>query len=710
MTNRMRPMTLPTHSRVRDQIAEKTPLLRQGSFFLSRPKKNDPGFAQTSRLTVSAKKNERQQIQEAVMKNTKKVLSLIGLLLVVAVPSYAQRTFPVPTYHPPAQTYHPPAQTYHPPAQTHRPPEQTPRPAAQPTPHPAAQTQPHPAKQQPAAQGTTGSTPQPQHQASQPRPPAAPSRAEVQKQEKAQARAQREQQKQNQKQQKEQARQQKEQQKQQKNNQKAAKPAKDSKRSESRDVAKAPATASGDSKATSSANASEARIQQLNSARSNMSGINRKPLPAGELTVHSNGRMTLNADGGRQYGLRSNGTVASYSDREKTVSFDQRGKVGSIHTANMDIHNGAHGQRTIISRRADGSKVVSIGRHSGYVERNVVMNNRTYVQRTTVINNRVYTRTFVGTSFGGVAFVPPVFFAPRFYGWAYYPWAAPISFSWGWFGATWYVGPNPYFVASPVYPSAAFWLTDYTIGETLAAAYHLRHDAEMADEMMDDESAEADSADVNTSADGEAEASSDPSSDQPDTLLADVATPITPEVKAAIAEEVKQELASDNVHAVNPSQASFDSLPSVLRQPNHVFIVSSDLDVTTTDQQLCALQAGDTLQPMSPAAADSGLVELRVASSKRRDCPAGVRVNVSLTDLQEMQNSFLAHIEEGLGKLHDSQGSAGLPSAPPDVVAAPPRPAMTGLDSVAAADSAAILDQEREQADQAEREAAKGAF
>jgi hypothetical protein len=55
------------------------------------------------------------------------------------------------------------------------------------------------------------------------------------------------------------------------------------------------------------------------------------------------------------------------------------------------------------------------------------------------------------------------------------------------------------------------------------------------------------------------------------------ATPITPEVKAAIAEEVKQELANDNAHAANPSQASFDLLPSIVSKPNHVFIVSSDL-------------------------------------------------------------------------------------------------------------------------------------
>jgi hypothetical protein len=411
--------------------------------------------------------------------------------------------------------------------------------------------------------------------------------------------------------------------------------------------------------------------------------------------------MTLKAEGGRQYGLRSNGTIASYSDREKTVSFDKYGKVSSIHTASMDIHNSARGQRTIISHRADGSKVVSTGRHSGYVERNVVMNNRNYIQRTTVINQSVYTRTFLANGFGGVAFVRPAFFAPGFYGWAYYPWAAPISFTWGWFGAPWYAGP--YFVASPRYPSAAFWLTDYMIGETLATAYQLHHDAAGFDDAFDDMSGDgsaADLIDAGTSADGDS---------APETVRADATTPITAELKAEIAEEIRQQLTTDNAEASNPSQASFDMLPAALSTPNHVFVVSNDLDVTTTDQQLCALQAGDMLQLMTPAASDSGLVELRVASSKRTDCPAGVLVSVSLTDLQEMQNNFQAQIEAGLGTLRDTQGRNGLPSAPPDAVAAPPRP-VTGLAPFSAADSAVALDQQREQADQAEKLAASGSL
>jgi hypothetical protein len=48
-----------------------------------------------------------------------------------------------------------------------------------------------------------------------------------------------------------------------------------------------------------------------------------------------------------------------------------------------------------------------------------------------------------------------------------------------------------------------------------------------------------------------------------------------------------------------------------------------------------------------------------------------------------------------------------LPSAPPDAVAAPPRP-VTGLAPFSAADSAVALDQQREQADQ--QAVARGEF
>ena len=158
---------------------------------------------------------------------------------------------------------------------------------------------------------------------------------------------------------------------------------------------------------------------------------------------------------------------------------------------------------------------------------------------------------------------------------------------------------------------------------------------------------------------------------------------------------MKRELADDNAEAANPSQANFDALPAALQTPNHVFVLSTDLSVTTADQQTCALQAGDMLQVSSPAASDSSFVQLRVASSKRMDCPAGILVSVSVPDIQEMQNNFQARVESGLAMLRSDQSLTGLPAPPPDAVAAPPRPAIEGLPSLSAADSSAMLDQQR---------------
>ena len=435
---------------------------------------------------------------------------------------------------------------------------------------------------------------------------------------------------------------------------------------------------------------SQSTLQQVNSARGNLSGVNRKPLPSGDVTVHPNGRLTLEASGGRKFGLRSNGTISSYRDREKSVSFNKQGKVSSLRTANMSVRRDSNGVRTIESRRADNSRVVSTGRHSGFVERNVVVGNKTYIQRTTIVNERITTRTFVAYNYGGVRLtrlVAPVFYAPAFYGWTFYPWAVPVHFGFGWIGAPWYVAPDPFFTAYPVYPGAAFWLTDYMLGETLSTAYRMHEDALLSkavDANLDDES---------------------------DMLRASATTPITQELKDKIAAEVKQQLEYDNAAAANPShETKYDELPTVLGQANHVFIVSSNLDVTTDDMQECGLQAGDLLRLVAPPANDASIVALRVASSKQMDCPAGVTVAVSLQDLQEMQNSFRSEIESGLASLSANQGRGGIPVAPPDAVAAPPRPTLVGVEPMSANDMSAALEEQRQQADQAEAQVAGASF
>jgi hypothetical protein len=282
-----------------------------------------------------------------------------------------------------------------------------------------------------------------------------------------------------------------------------------------------------------------------------------------------------------------------------------------------------------------------------------------------------------------------------FYGWAYYPWVAPIGFQFGWLGAPWYLGPNPYFAAYPVYPSAAFWLTDYLLGETLSIAEqrHAEALAAAADPQDAPIADDADDADTNQ-------------------IHAETTTPITPELKSAIADEVREQLAYDNEAAQAGSAAPVErgDLPSILQKQTYVFVVSSDLNVTTADQQQCGLQAGDILQLNAPVTTGTAIVPLRVASSKQMDCPAGVQVSVSLQDLQDMHNNFRAQIETGLGTLHDGQGHNGLPAAPQAAVAAPPRPTLTDAPAGSDVPVAALLDAQQQQANATEAEVTNSAF
>jgi hypothetical protein len=444
---------------------------------------------------------------------------------------------------------------------------------------------------------------------------------------------------------------------------------------------------------------SQAVVQQVNASRANMKGINQKPLPSGDVTVHQNGRLTIAAAGGRQYGVRANGTVSSYRDSSKSVTFDGNGRVSSLHTANMDIQHGTAGQRTIVSHLPNNTTVVSTGAHSGYVERNVVIGNHTYIQRTILVNQQITTRMYVGYPYGGIVlnrFVAPFYFAPGFYGWTYDAWGNPVPYGWGWMGDPWYMGPNPYFAAYPVYPGAAFWLTDYMIGQTLSAAYQMQAEA-----ALDTHEAEA-SADASAASAGDAA--------QSDMLEAEANTPVTPEIKNQIAAEVKQEIADDKAaSAASAQEASDNEVASVLSRPNYIFVVANNLDVTTADEQSCGLRPGDTLQLTTPAGSGATVVETRVASSKRRDCPAGVMVSVSVQDLQEMLNSFHAQVESGLATLQAKQGQGGLPAAPADALATP-RKAVEDAAPVAASDVTATLDAQRRQANQTEAQAAASAF
>jgi len=188
---------------------------------------------------------------------------------------------------------------------------------------------------------------------------------------------------------------------------------------------------------------------------------------------------------------------------------------------------------------------------------------------------------------------------------------------------------------------------------------------------------------------------------------------LTPEVKAAIAEEVKAQLAAEQAEAKPAASggqpaasngASTEEVPPALDPARRTFVVASDLAVTG-DGQECQLTAGDVITRISDTPDDDNKVTVSVSSSKKADCTPGKQVAVSVDDLQEMHNHFQEQLDNGMKELANKQGSGGLPKAPDTATVAsdvPPPPPDTSAEK--------SLDDQQANADQVEAQVVKEAF
>jgi hypothetical protein len=286
---------------------------------------------------------------------------------------------------------------------------------------------------------------------------------------------------------------------------------------------------------------------------------------------------------------------------------------------------------------------------------------RTYYSRTYYYHGAYRSGVYRGYYWGGhpyYGYYHPYFFHAGYYGWAYNPWVAPVYYGWGWGGAPWYGYYGGYFAPYPVYPSAAFWLTDYLISANLQAAYAARAEA----------NAEADAAANNSPPPDDQMASSGQPASAPNAPVA-----LSPEVKQAIAEEVKAQIAASQADASKTGspaagqsggdQATNGQVPPALDPARRTFVVSDDLAVVA-DGQECALTQGDVITRLTDTPDADQKVNVSISSSKKTDCAAGKTVAVSVDDLQEMQNHFQEQIDEGMKTLAAKQGTGGLPKAP----------------------------------------------
>lgn len=287
----------------------------------------------------------------------------------------------------------------------------------------------------------------------------------------------------------------------------------------------------------------------------------------------------------------------------------------------------------MVVRERGGHRLVSIGPRRGYLERPYRGN---YRLRTYYWGGRPYAVVYRTRYWGGRPYywyVPAFYYRPVYYRWVYYPWAVPVFYRWGWFSDPWYPYYGYYFTPYPAYASASLWLTDFILAENLRLAYEAQQQSLVAGE----------------------------------TVAATGTVRLSPEVKQLIAAEVKQQLAAEQAAAAQPASGGAEAAnvaPSALDPAHRVFIVASNMDVTTDDGQECGLTPGDIILRTGDKMVDGTRVGVSVQSSKRGDCQAGANTTMEVADLQEMHNRFREQLDTGLKQLAENQGKNGLPPAP----------------------------------------------
>ncbi len=360
---------------------------------------------------------------------------------------------------------------------------------------------------------------------------------------------------------------------------------------------------------------------------------------------------------GRTVSLRGGGSA----------SYRPNGQIRSINRNGMHIQNNFHGGRTVVSER-NGVRVVNT-RGGGYVQRAyMTRGGHAYFSRTSYFNGGYHAGIYRGYFYHGFhyyGYYPGFWFHPGFYGWGWHPWGAPVYWGvgvggWGWGGSPWWGFYGRWWAPYPYYAGPAFWLTDYLVASQLQAAY---------------------AAQQNTAAGYEGGPANDGGnsggpanySDSGSTPPANSQVTLSPEVKDAIAEEVKAQLAEQQQQA--PSQdlgpdsqsaapaPTSNQVPPALDPARRTFVVDNTITVAS-DGQECELTGGDVITRLTDNPDADQKVTASVSASKKGECGEGKPVLVSVDDLQEMRNHFEEQLNDGLKVLAEKQGTNGMPKAP----------------------------------------------
>jgi hypothetical protein len=366
----------------------------------------------------------------------------------------------------------------------------------------------------------------------------------------------------------------------------------------------------------------------------------------------ANGNYVMRTAGGHAYGLDNAGRIRVYSQGNRTASFDQTGRLQVIRTPNMVLVRRPGRERLVESVDPNGTRIVSSGRQTGYIERPISVGSTTLMQRTTLYGNTVSVTYYRSVGYGNMtleAFVPATIYAAGFYLWLQSPWSTPVGYQ--------QINQGPaltasatgdYFQPEAAYSSPAMLMTDQVIAAQLGP---------VEDRLM------------------QADASSDPSlSAYPDLprIAAPETTPISQPLKVAVSQQLGEVLTRDSQAVQGQAQL----VPAMLDPSIRYYFVDDALDVLTIrGDSHCTLSKGDALYMSTPAPPNSAQAELLVSSSLKGDCPSGSHVAVNVADLQAMNNHCHESLSAAADRLASQGGQNGIPAPPP----AGAHPALPGL-------------------------------
>jgi hypothetical protein len=333
--------------------------------------------------------------------------------------------------------------------------------------------------------------------------------------------------------------------------------------------------------------------------------------------------MVVNASGNRRYYLAPNGTLTRYESPSHSVDFRFDGGIKRVHGNRFDIARDGNNSR--VTRSFDGKLlVVSTGAEYGYVQSEVVKNQKSFIKRESVTPDGVSATVYLPATLNGQlvpVYAPDRYFPLPFYDWASNSWPTGVPYRWS-PDASWLEGG--YFVPRALYDSPYSWLSDRMMERILRDSYLAKPESEP-------------------------------------TEITRPEVPLSVDTMDRLASEVRWRLTQEKIAADSPDQAAMVGSIDAAKGPLHLFIVSSNIGALSRSGEECTLSPGAVLELPTTAATLASLVDVRVVSSRANDCDPATLVELRWEELQEMNNVMRQKLYSGLDSLQQS-ANQGFPS------------------------------------------------